>query len=318
MDKELIAPSPIIDPSLVTDVLLPPTLPWEQFKDFMPPEDILQTLPVQLKKNDLREKTLEKPKLSIIISTWNRGNQLKRSLECYARQTFRDFEIIVIDDGSSQDIYSIVETYEPHLQIQYLRLKRTFWRSDPTIGITHGLKLAKGEVIGIAHPEIMPDPTCCFYLYWAHYKEFEGSKYMISVDPKLPGHFDADQHTYVTIRPQFIDKIQYLMLDSVNWHDRIHEIATLQNFDIDGGFAGRNNEYWRNVDHCPWWFLSSMRRKEWDCIGDLGKWKGHGQIDMFLITQRNHKVFLDITPKEPLCYHQFHQKTAMGVQGEQK
>ena len=42
----------------------------------------------------------KKPELSIIISTYNAVDWLKKTLWGYAFQTFKDFEIIIADDGS--------------------------------------------------------------------------------------------------------------------------------------------------------------------------------------------------------------------------
>lgn len=40
------------------------------------------------------------PEVSVVISTYNRPDMLRRALRSVAAQTFRDFEVIVIDDGS--------------------------------------------------------------------------------------------------------------------------------------------------------------------------------------------------------------------------
>ena len=40
------------------------------------------------------------PKVSVIISTYNRPEMLREALESVKAQTFRDFEVIVVDDGS--------------------------------------------------------------------------------------------------------------------------------------------------------------------------------------------------------------------------
>lgn len=41
------------------------------------------------------------PKVSVIISTYNRPEMLQRALRSVLGQTFRDFEVVVIDDGSA-------------------------------------------------------------------------------------------------------------------------------------------------------------------------------------------------------------------------
>ncbi len=43
-----------------------------------------------------------KPKISVIISTYNREKLLQRAIDSVLAQTFKDFEIIVVDDHSDK------------------------------------------------------------------------------------------------------------------------------------------------------------------------------------------------------------------------
>ena len=56
---------------------------------------------------------------SIIIPVYNRPDEIKELLESLALQTFTDFEIIVVEDGSTETCDSIVGQYKQSLSIKY-------------------------------------------------------------------------------------------------------------------------------------------------------------------------------------------------------
>ena len=51
------------------------------------------------------------PLISIIMATYNRANYIKEALDSIKRQTFKDYEIIVADDGSTDNTKEILENY---------------------------------------------------------------------------------------------------------------------------------------------------------------------------------------------------------------
>jgi glycosyltransferase involved in cell wall biosynthesis len=53
------------------------------------------------------------PLVSVIIPTYNRAQMLREALDSVRRQTVQDVEIVVIDDGSSDDTAEVVQSYGP-------------------------------------------------------------------------------------------------------------------------------------------------------------------------------------------------------------
>lgn len=51
------------------------------------------------------------PKVSVIVPSYNNARFLPQALESALSQTYRDFEVIIIDDGSTDDTREVVERY---------------------------------------------------------------------------------------------------------------------------------------------------------------------------------------------------------------
>ncbi len=60
------------------------------------------------------------PKYSFVIPVYNRPDELDELLESLVHQEYKDFEVIVVEDGSTQRSESIVNKYKDHIDIEYL------------------------------------------------------------------------------------------------------------------------------------------------------------------------------------------------------
>ncbi len=58
--------------------------------------------------------------ISVIIPTYNRGYIIKRAIDSVINQTFDDWELIIVDDGSDDNTNEIVNDYKDD-RIKYIR-----------------------------------------------------------------------------------------------------------------------------------------------------------------------------------------------------
>lgn len=81
-------------------------------------------------------------KLSIITVNFNDAEGLERTIKSVISQTFRDYEFIIIDGGSTDGSVGVIKKYESYID---------YWVSEPDGGIypgmNKGLRQAKGEYL---------------------------------------------------------------------------------------------------------------------------------------------------------------------------
>ena len=79
--------------------------------------------------------------ISIIIAIFNRKDELFELLNSLIAQTDKNFEVIIVDDGSSVDLLPTVETFKEMLEIQYFKKEN----SGPGLSRNYGARRAKND-----------------------------------------------------------------------------------------------------------------------------------------------------------------------------
>jgi len=85
----------------------------------------------------------QNPKISVIIPTYNRADLITRAISSVLNQTYKSFEIIVIDDGSTDNTKEVLKSYIEKKQIKYLYQQN----HGPAAARNLGIKYSKGELI---------------------------------------------------------------------------------------------------------------------------------------------------------------------------
>lgn len=82
-------------------------------------------------------------KVSVILPVYNRSGSLEDSMRSVLNQSFRDLELIVVDDASTEDIKSIVEGVGD-ARVRYIRQAKN---GGASVARNAGLAAAKGDFI---------------------------------------------------------------------------------------------------------------------------------------------------------------------------
>jgi glycosyltransferase involved in cell wall biosynthesis len=86
------------------------------------------------------------PLVSVIIPTYNRSQLLKRAIQSVLKQTYQDYELIIIDDCSKDNTTEIINQFKDN-RIKYNR--RTINSGGSLIPRQDGIKLSTGIYIAV-------------------------------------------------------------------------------------------------------------------------------------------------------------------------
>ncbi len=93
--------------------------------------------------------------VSILMPVYNTAHYLQEALDSVLSQTFRDFELIVLDDGSPDNAEEILDTYDDSRIVRY--------KGEKNAGLSNvlnvGLDMARGKYIARMDSDDIPMPN---------------------------------------------------------------------------------------------------------------------------------------------------------------
>jgi glycosyltransferase involved in cell wall biosynthesis len=89
---------------------------------------------------------VKNPTVSVIIPTFNRANLIEKAIKSVLKQTYQDFEIIVVDDGSIDNTEEIIRGFKDK-RVKYIKK----YKKNRGISVARniGIKVARGKYIAL-------------------------------------------------------------------------------------------------------------------------------------------------------------------------
>ncbi len=226
---------------------------------------------------------MSKPLISLCVCVWNTSHLLKRSLTTWIKQDLgvENFEVIVIDDSSEDDVYSVVEPYMDKMNIRYERLNHSFGMRGNTAAFNRAFELAQSDLLCETTAETCFENNMLRKLYEPHLKE---------------------DRIFVAAKTFNLSCDVMLQLDTVDWQSDISNIMLIDGFFNDWTLNNFKNPHFGTHQTC------SIKKKLFYEIMPSGfpLFGDYGCEDPFYLGTREENRIKDITIMQPLAFHLWH------------
>ncbi len=238
-------------------------------------------------------------KVSVVIPVFNRRTELERTLKSVSLQTERSMEVLIVDDGSTEDIQGLVKKINDD-RIFYFRLPA---KGNANVARNLGIKQAKGKYIAM----------------------------MDSDDEWLPNHLELRIREIEEKRVDFIFGSIVANHGSTNREVISRPLKKgehILNYVLSDGMAQTSTYFFKTstVKQVNW-DESLERHQDWDFIARYTKQFSYSPS--FIVTTIVHwitgerkfehfesrKKFIDLYRKEisPRNYNEYHKKVFVGI-----
>ena len=108
--------------------------------------------------------TTQTPKVSIIVPVYNAGRFLEQTLQSVLLQDFTDWELLLVNDCSTDDSTEIIRRHEDDKRIRLINLDKN---GGAAVARNRGINLAKGRYIAFLDSDDTLEPGFCQRLWEA-------------------------------------------------------------------------------------------------------------------------------------------------------
>src|SRR5262249_35542548 len=97
------------------------------------------------------------PKVSVLLTAYNRERYIGQAIESVLAQTFNDFELVIVDDGSSDQTIAIARRYTADPRVRLVENTRNLGQFQNR---NHAATLARGELLKYHDSDDLMYPHC--------------------------------------------------------------------------------------------------------------------------------------------------------------
>ena len=109
--------------------------------------------------------------VSVIIPTFNGAHKLANIFKALKAQTFSDFELVVVVDGSNDNTKEVLDQYKKEFQ----NCKVIYQQNGGRAKVRNaGAKEAGGDLLIFFDDDMLPEPDCVA-IHFQHHEKFSGS-----------------------------------------------------------------------------------------------------------------------------------------------
>ncbi len=181
------------------------------------------------------------PKISILLPTYNRAHLVTRAIDSILNQTYQNFEIVIVNNGSQDNTKEVLQSYEKNPKIKVLHLEKNRGYAG---GFNYGLQFVRGEwFTEIGDDDLIKEDALEKLI---HIPE--------NVDPNVNAvTCNAINTSTNKMAGMGLDKSQYLPIDKlvadtsgIFWG--ITKTELIGDLRINENLPGHEQTFWRKVD----------------------------------------------------------------------
>ncbi|WP_156493589.1 glycosyltransferase family A protein, partial [Oleiphilus sp. HI0125] len=135
-------------------------------------------------------------KVSVVMPTYNRADLVGRAVESVLNQTFHDFELIVVDDGSSDSTRDVLNKYNEDKRFRYIFQEN----QGQSVARNKAIELASGMYLAFLDSDNywpldrLEKSVPCIESLGMDYALVYGDGYSVDLDEKIIGSSDRKGH----------------------------------------------------------------------------------------------------------------------------